>query len=227
MHTPSHTVSPLDGFQARSGRRPTLQDTEKAGLQFGGPTAVSAVWPKWARREAARGARAAFTLVETVIAVSISTIVLAGMLSAFIWVMQRTAECQHFSWAQTEAAQASQRIVAVMRNGLVVTNIDVSGNWVDIVMTTNATVARFSYVNPSGLPGQGRLLYVPNIASASGPTNELARGVTKVMTPPSRNVFEWSASVSNLVRVAFRVTKPAGGESYPAEVEIGARLRNF
>jgi hypothetical protein len=170
-------------------------------------------------------ARAAFTLVETMIAVSISTIVLAGMLSAFIWVMQRTAECQHFSWAQTEAAQASQRIVAVMRNGLMVTNIDVSGNWVDLIMTTNATVARFSYVNPSGQPGQGRLLYIANVAT--GPTNELARGVTKVMTPPSRNVFEWSPTVSNLVRVAFRVTKPAGGESYPSEVEIGARLRNF
>lgn len=168
--------------------------------------------------------RSGFTLVEVMIATTIGGIVLAAMLTAFIWVLQRTSECQQFAWAQTESIKVSQRLVAYLRNASVITNIDVAGDWIEVVMPTNNVIARISYINTTGLPGEGRLVLVPNIASPTSNTNTLARGLTKVMTLPTRNVFEQTGPSS--VRIAFRITKPAESGQYPSEVDIGARLRN-
>lgn len=179
------------------------------------------------RRQAARRARRrtdGFTLVEVMIALTISTIVMAAMLTAFVWVIKRTSECQQFGWAQTESVKVSQRLVAYLRNASVITNIDVGGDWIEVVMPTNNTISRISYVNTSGLPGAGRLVMVPNVASSSSPTNVLAYGLTKVMTLPTRNVFERSGP--NALRIAFRITQPSESGQYPSEVDIGVRLRN-
>lgn len=170
--------------------------------------------------------RGGFTLAELLVAISASLIVMAGMMAAFIWTLKAVRECHQYAWAQTEAIQSSQRLVSYLRNAVAVTNLDIGGNWVEVSMPPpgSGTVARLEYVNPSGVAGAGELRFISNIGNPLGPTNVVAYGVTKVMTMPVRNVFEPTGPDS--LRIAYRITKPSESGQYPAEVDIGVRMRN-
>ena len=167
---------------------------------------------------------AGFTMTEFVVAASLGTLVAAGMATAFIWSLKTAVECRQYAWAQTEGIQSSQRVLAFMRNAVAVTNIDVGGDWVELVTDTNSTVARFTYQNPSAKPGKGQIIFRPDISKSAGATNVLVNGVTKVVSIPPRKVFEQTGADS--LRVAYRITKPLKRGDYPAEVDIGVRLRN-
>jgi hypothetical protein len=158
------------------------------------------------------------------VAVGLGTLVTAGMLTVFIWSLRTASECRQYAWAQTEAIKTSQRIVSYLRNASVITNIDLSGNWVEVVTDTNGTIARISYDNPTAMAGEGRILLTADVSDPNSPTNILVHGVNKVMTLPVRNIFERTGDDS--LRLAFRITKPLRGNAFPAEVDVGVRLRN-
>lgn len=166
-----------------------------------------------------------FTLVEVMVATTIGLVVMAGMMTAFIWVLHSTEQCRQYAWAQTEAIKSSQRVVSYLRNAMAINQVDSGGNWIMVATPPTGVVARLAYVNPSGLAGAGLLTLVPNVADSHSATNVFAHGITKVMTLPSRNIFEVTGS--NSVRIAYRITKPAASGAYPAEVDVGVRLRNY
>ncbi len=91
-------------------------------------------------------------------------------------------------------------------------------------MPPTGCVARFWYEQTSGPSYEGRLLYTANVNDPGIQTNTVAQGVTKTMTPPARNVFERTGT--NTLRVAYRITRPMAGDDFPAEVDVGVRLRN-
>jgi prepilin-type N-terminal cleavage/methylation domain-containing protein len=166
--------------------------------------------------------RRGFTMVELLFAVALSTLVMAGAATAFVWSLRVAAQCREYAWSQTEAIRSAQQIVSRIRNGTTITNMDLGGEWVEIVMPPAGRVARFTYSNPSGQVGDGRLVYIPDVSASS--TVVVATGLTKVMTPPVRNIFERTGSDS--LRMAYRITRPTDRGQYPSEIDIGVRLRN-
>jgi type II secretory pathway pseudopilin PulG len=167
---------------------------------------------------------AGFTLTEFVVAASLGTLVASGMATSFIWSLKTASECRQYAWAQTEGIKSSQRVLAYFRNAVAVTNIDAGGDWIEIVSDTNNTVARFTFQNPTTESGKGKVIFVADVSDPTSPTNVIVDGVTKVISTPQRNVFEQTGPDS--LRMAYRITKPLRSGEFPAEVDVGVRLRN-
>lgn len=160
-----------------------------------------------------------FTAIELVVVVSISVLVFAGMMSAFVWSMRTAEQCRQYAASQTSALKSYERLVSYMRNGVMVTNIDVNGDWVNVVMDTTGTVARFAYDSTGA-----QLTFRANLVNSNVAAQVLATGVSKVTTTPLRDVFIQTGP--NSLRVAYRVSKSLSG-NYPAEVDVGVRMRNY
>ena len=170
--------------------------------------------------------RNGFTLIETVIAAGISTIVLAAMLGVFVWTIRKASDGRQFGWAQTEAAGAAQKVIHYVRKGVSVDSIAANGNWVQVTMP-GGTVSRVEYQNDPTGQSLGKRVFVPDITDPAGGTNIVAQGFSKVTTPPSRNVFELMGDSPNMLRIAFCVTEPLSPGECPVEIDTGVRLRNY
>ena len=171
-----------------------------------------------------RLSRAGFTLLEVLVASSLGVLVLAGTLSAFIWSMRAACKARQYAWAQTEATVSAGKLSHYIRNARAIDSIATNGNWVQLVMP-GGTTSKFSYVNSLELVGDGKLLFQSDISDPSSETNVVAKGTSKVMTLPVRNVFAQTGS--NSLRIAYRITEPLTPGECPAEVDIGVRLRNY
>ena len=175
-----------------------------------------------------RSSRVGFTLLEVLIASSLGLLVMAGTLSAYIWSLRAACRSQQYAWAQTEAAVSASKLTHYIRNARAIADIATNGNWVQLVMP-DGTTNKFSYMNSLELAGDGKLLFQTDISNPSSVTNIVAKGVSKVMTQPVRNIFmkDTNSLHGNSLHIAYRITGPkAPGECY-AEVDIGVRLRNY
>jgi len=170
-----------------------------------------------------RGRQSGFTLVEMMMATAISTLVFGALMSSFLWMVRLADKGNRYASVQHEAARSAQLVSRYIRNAASISSVDVSGNWVRLEMS-NGKTSQFAYVTDTSASGQGRLTFVPDIGTAST-TNIVAQGLTKVMTLPTRNVFEKTGA--NTLRLAYRVSSPTRGSDCAAEVDTGIRLRNF
>ena len=168
-------------------------------------------------------ARRGFTLVELTIASSISVFVLGTLMTVFLRTSRVTYLARQSIYGQTEVRQSAQKIIAYLRGGKNIANIDTAGRWVEIEMP-NGIISRFEYINPTEQIGGGQMAFVADISSSNAITKIVARGLTEVMTLPARNVFHQTSD--NTLRLAYRVTKPMTPGDIPAEVDIGVYLRN-
>ena len=88
-------------------------------------------------------------------------------------------------------------------------------------MPPSNAVARFTYSNPGNTMGGGRMLFIASTALSTNATTVEAKGLSVI---PGRKIFDQPGT--NSVRMAYRITKPASSGIYPADVDIGVRLRN-
>ena len=165
-----------------------------------------------------------FTIVELMVASTVGLIVMAGIVSVFIWALRAAYDCGQDAAAQTEAVQSSQRIMSYARNAMAVSDIDAAGTWVELSMPPTGMVSRFSYTNPTTAAGDGRLTLVRDVDDPNSTSQVVATAVTEVMSPPSRNVFQQTGPRS--LRIAYRVAQPGRARICSAEVDVGIRLRN-
>jgi prepilin-type N-terminal cleavage/methylation domain-containing protein len=169
--------------------------------------------------------RKAFTLVEIMIASAIMLFVFGGLTTVLLWMLRTTERANRYASVQAEARRSQQLISHYIRNGSGVAGIDLSGNWVRIRMPSGH-ISQFRYVSDPTTAGLGYLEFLENISGAQAVTNIIARGMSKVMTLPVRNVFELTGS--NTLRVAYRISAPhPNNGDGAAEVDSGIRLRNF
>jgi len=168
--------------------------------------------------------RHGFTLIEVMLTSLVGLIVLASILSVFVWALTSSHECGENAWAQTQATHSAQKMVSYMRNASGINAIDVSGTWVELSMPPTGTVSRFEYVNPTPEQGDGRILFTEDVSDASVRTQVVAMAVTEVMSLPSRNIFQQTSP--RLLRIAYRVARPTRYRVCSAEIEVSVRLRN-
>jgi prepilin-type N-terminal cleavage/methylation domain-containing protein len=171
-----------------------------------------------------KSGRPGFTLVEVMVASAVGLLVLGGVLSIFIWALGAAFECNQNAWVQADAVKSSQRILSYARNAMGVRAIDAAGTWVELSMPATGVVSRFSYVNPTAGEGDGRLIFVPDLAHPLAGTQLVATAVTEVMSQPSRNFFQQTGPQT--LRVAYRVARRSRHRMCSAEVDFGVRLRN-
>jgi len=166
--------------------------------------------------------RTGFTLMEVMVSTAISTMVLAALMSCFVWTSKQAHETQARSWGQVESLKSSSGIVGTLRMASAIVDIDGEGNWVE-VRFTDGVVSRFTYTNPTQAHGDGYMLFQADVESRETEL-VIARGLSKVMTTPVRNVFEQTSP--NTLRVAYRVTRPLEPVDCASEVDVGVHLRN-
>ncbi|MEI6085026.1 MAG: type II secretion system protein [Verrucomicrobiota bacterium] len=167
--------------------------------------------------------RSGFTLVEMIVATAISLMIVASLLSGFVWMIRVAEKGNHYAVVQHEAARSAQLVTRYIRNAAAIDSVDTSGNWVRVKMP-NGKISQFSYIADTTASGLGRLTFFGDITQTAS-TNVVAAGLTKVMTYPVRNIFEKTGA--NTLRVAYRVSQPIRGTDCAAEVDTGIRLRNF
>ena len=163
-----------------------------------------------------------FTLLEMMFAVAVSSIVMAGVVTTFLWATRQAYRVRIQCWAQVETLKSSTRVIGHIRQAQAINDIDDTGNWVELYMP-DGTVCRFVYDNPTGRSGDGQMLYRASMLNTSE-AKIVAQGLSKVMSTPVRNVFEKTSD--NTLRIAYRVTQPMEPVDIPAEIDIGVRLRN-
>jgi len=137
--------------------------------------------------------------------------------------MKKAAWAGQMNYAQSEMMTSSSKIEYSIRNALAITDIDISGNWVELRMP-DGTICRFTYWNPTGEAGMGQMMYLDDIASTTSVQRVVSEGLTKVMTTPVRNVFHQVSA--NTLRVAYRITEPLSSGDCPQEIEFSVQLRN-
>ncbi|MCG3146578.1 MAG: hypothetical protein PCFJNLEI_00009 [Verrucomicrobiae bacterium] len=164
-----------------------------------------------------------FTLVEVMVAATVSLLALSALMTSFIWMMRVVQKSNQYAAVQHEANRSSQSVQRYIRNAVAIDAVDVSGNWVRVRMPSGK-VSQFSYISDPTASGLGRLTFLSDVSTTAA-TNIVAVGLSKVMTVPTRNVFEKTGA--NTLRVAYRISKPYRGTDCAAEVDTGIRLRNF
>ncbi len=167
--------------------------------------------------------RSGFTLVEVLIASSVSGFVLTAVLGTHVWFMQKAVQCRQYAYAQSEVRASSRKILSYIRNAESIDAVATNGTWVRLKMA-DGTLSGFSYENPTKEPGMGHMVFVPDISDPSAATNIIADGLTEVMTGNKPNIFVQTAA--DVLRVAYRVTEPLSPGECPAEVNTAVRLRN-
>lgn len=180
------------------------------------------------RRLQARG-RSGFTLLETLIATGIGALVLAGLMSVFVWVADRTTYAQHIAWSHNEALRSSRNLIAFLRNADAITAIDTNHwRWVE-VRGVNGVRTRFVHVNPIAGQRDGYMYMSNNLGSAL----VVARGMTEIMTPTGFSPSIFRITATNTLRISYRVVEPVmsqPGENRDANigaiVDTAVHLRN-
>ena len=173
--------------------------------------------------------RAGYTLVEILMATSISGIVLAGVMTMFIWCCRQASLCAKMGWSQQEAMTTAAKLTMYMRNASAVRAIDTSeGMWIELGFP-DGTSRRLSYSNAVPLLRDGRMYL-----HGAGETEMLvARGLTEIQASDGFTTPVFSQVGPNSVRVAFRVSEPTSGGTraandgpFAAAVRFAVCLRN-
>ncbi|HRG55913.1 MAG TPA: prepilin-type N-terminal cleavage/methylation domain-containing protein [Lacunisphaera sp.] len=185
------------------------------------------VTPKLALRASAGG----FTLVEVMIAATLSTFVLAGVLSAFVFLGRTSFRSSGYSEMEAEVRRALEQFASDTRSAT-----DVRwGSDQSLTLTVNGSAVTYAYDGTAGSATyQAFYRVVGDVASA--PRTILVRGVGpdfafrryKLTQPGVADNTAQNDSETKLLQVslrASRTTVAAAGASQPA---ISARylLRN-
>lgn len=176
-----------------------------------------------------RDPRAGFTLMEVVVASSTSTLVVAGVMTVFIWCGREASLCAKIAWSQNEAMRTSDKLTLYVRNAAEVVAIDeVEGTWVDLRFP-DGTTARLAYSNAVPELRDGMVF----LQRTNGTEMIVARGVTEIQSSEGYTTPVFSRTRNNALRIAYRVSEPAalGGRAandgpYAAYVQFAACLRN-
>jgi prepilin-type N-terminal cleavage/methylation domain-containing protein len=149
--------------------------------------------------------RAGFTLTEILVASSISTIVVAGVMTTFIWCAQQASTASKVAWSQNESMTTSAKLTMYIRNARKIKTIDVSqGTWVELEFPGGST-ARLVYSNAVANLRAGQML----IQRTNGTETIVARGLTEIQDPGGFTTPVFTKTRNNALRVAYRVSEPA------------------
>lgn len=185
---------------------------------------------KPARQHLSRqAANVGFTLVEMLIAVTISGLLTLGVITVFIWSAKQATLCGKIAWSHNQAMNTSEKLTLYMRNASEVVAIDeVEGTWVELGFPDGSTI-RLAYSNDVPNLRDGRLY----MQRTNGTEKLVARGLTEIQDAGGFTTPIFSQTRANALRVAYRVSEPAasGGRDaddglFAASVRFGVCLRN-
>ncbi len=184
--------------------------------------------------------RAGFSLMELLIAMSISSLVMIAVLNVFIWGGRQAVIASKSGWSQQVALISSEKIAQYIRNAVAIIRIDLNDGQGDVsgrkycaltLLHPDGSTNTLAYINSEGIQRNGRMVLLRN-----GSTNEsiIASGLTGYLDEEGYMPPIFQRSGTNTVRIAYRVSEPtkSGGrdvndENYAAYVRFGASLRNF
>lgn len=182
-----------------------------------------------ARSQGYRAHRSGFTLVESMIAIGVGSLVVAAVMATFLWAARQANLCAKIAWSQNQAMRTSTKLESYLRNASAVTAIDqVQGTWVQVRFPDGST-GRFVYSNAVTALRDGRLYLVVS----NGTQTLVSRGLTEIMDSRGFNIPIFTMTRTNALRIAFRVAEPtpqgtraANDSSYAASVRFGVCMRN-
>ena len=151
-------------------------------------------------------ATSGFTLVEVLVAASISMVVMAALMTIILWTSERMTLAEEISWSHMEALRSGRDVINFVRNASSVNAIDTNTwRWVELRMP-DGKLKRLNYANPIGGQRDGYMY----LTTGTQPSQTIvARGMTAIMTdgfsPP---VFEWHSSTPNMLRLRYRLVEP-------------------
>ncbi len=174
--------------------------------------------------------RRGFTVTEVMIALTLSGVVMATVMTAFIWTGRQTSLCSKIAWSQAEAMRTCKKIESYLRNASGIAAIDeMEGNWIQVRFPGDS-IGTFFYSNTSDTLRGGRLYLI------HGGKAELlvARGLTRIMDADGGRIKLFTPMGSQGIRVAYRVAEPTPGGTeaandglYAAVVNFAVCMRNF
>jgi type II secretory pathway component PulJ len=173
--------------------------------------------------------RKGYTLTEVLIASSLGSLVVIGVLVTYIWCAQQAAVCAKSAWSQTEAMRSSFKLQAYLRNAVsivMVTNRPSSAS-VRLRMPDQSLVSLMYTNSPTALRN-GKLY----LQRTNGTEMLVARGMTGLQDSNGGPVPVFSIVRTNVLRVAYRVAEPVSSANsaddglYAASVRFATCLRN-
>lgn len=176
-----------------------------------------------------RAARSGFTLLELMVASSLSLVVVTGVLTAFVWTVRQAALTAKIAWSQNEAMSTSTKLTMYVRNAQQILSIDESeGTWVQLQFI-DGSVGRLVYSNAVPLLRDGRMY----IEKTNDVQTLVARGLTEIQDSYGFTTPVFYRTRTNSLRIAYRVAEPAASGSrdandgpYAACVRFAVCLRN-
>jgi prepilin-type N-terminal cleavage/methylation domain-containing protein len=172
---------------------------------------------------------AGFTLIEILLASTISTAVALGVITTFVWCATQAGLCSKMSWSQSEAMHASAKLTMYLRNASEIVAIDeVEGMWVHLRFP-DGSIGQLVYSNSVPDLRDGQLYLVRE----DGTETLVARGVTEIQDSAGYTTPVFFKTRDNAIRVSYRVAEPvSSGEravndgKFAVRERIGVCLRN-
>lgn len=170
-----------------------------------------------------------FTLIEMLVAATVTSLVAVAVVTCFVWSAKQAALCSKIAWSQDEAMRTSGKLTAYVRNASEVVGIDVSqGRWVRLRMPGGGVV-RLSYTNMPSRIRDGQVV----LRRSNSTEVVVARGLTEIMSSQGYTTPVFTKTGNNSLRIAYRVAEPVGSgnravddSTYAASVRFAACLRN-
>jgi prepilin-type N-terminal cleavage/methylation domain-containing protein len=183
-------------------------------------------------------AKQGFSLVEVMVASSVSVLVIGMVMTCFIWCAKNTSICMKRGWTQADAVQSSTKIITYMRNASFIYDIDDSGDWI-VLCFPSGRLFKMSYLNPTDdlRDGNMHLFEVDSDGDSLGSDESIV--LSGMMAIPaaegegySEHVFSGTVGGAN-VKVAYRISSPsadgtraADDSKYAVSMRFGVYLRN-
>lgn len=147
--------------------------------------------------------RRGYTLPEVMVAGSLMTVVIAAVMTSFLWAGRQSMLCAKIAWSQSEVMHTSYKIEQYLRNASVISAIDESyGNWVEVGFPDGSS-GRFVYFIENG-PREGALFLV-----REGKEDKLvARGLMKITTTDGFPMPVFSKINDRTIRISYRLSQP-------------------
>jgi Tfp pilus assembly protein PilV len=173
-----------------------------------------------------------FTLVEVLIAATLSTFVLAGVLSAFVFMGRTGFRSAGYSEMEAEVRRGLEVFAQDTRSAT-----DVRWNTAQsITLTVNGSPVTYAYDTTSGSPTYRAFYRVAGDAASSAPRRTLVRGVApdfafrryKLEQPGVADNTAQNDSETKLLQVTLRATRTSVAATGASQSAISARylLRN-
>src|SRR5688572_20117010 len=144
------------------------------------------------------GATAGFTLVEVLIGASLSSIILAGVLTTFLALGRIGANVQNYSEIEADARKALEIMSREMHLAFVVTSYSADGVTLTIPDSTNSTPNTLpSTITPVNQPPFYNQLTASGSYSVTYSYNSVNKELTRSVTPAANDPYP---TVSTLVK---------------------------